>query len=103
LVPGVGVAAQPGQGVGDADVELGGDHAGGLVDDPPEGDPGQPGGQGPGGGVGLDGEDGVGDEVGHGRGVDQLGAGEGPGPDAVEVHGADLGRPGPEREGVDGG
>src|SRR5579871_924455 len=61
-----GVGAQPDQGLADADPELGGDHAGGLVHHVVEvGTRLQFGGEPAGGGTGLEQEDGVGGDVGH--------------------------------------
>ena len=74
-----GVRPQPDEGLADADVELGGDHARGLVHDVLEvGARLQLGGQLPGGGVRLQHEDGLGGDVGHDQGVGVLVVGERP-------------------------
>ena len=86
---------QADEGLADADVELGGDHAGGLVHDVLEvGARLELGGQLAGRRVGLQDEDGLGGDVGHDQGVGVLVVGERARPVAVEVEGA---RGGPRR------
>ena len=98
-----GVGPQPDEGLADADVELGGDHARGLVHHVLEVGAGlQLGGELAGRRVGLQHEERLGGDVGHDQRVGVLFVGERPRPVAVQVERPEADRSDLQREAEDG-